>query len=270
MKHIILATSIALLMSSAQAFDFGGLMESITKTTSETPQTSSSNDTRSDMSQDSISKGLKLALSQGVEYAVQELGKDGGYLTNIHAKIPLPEELTSTESIVRKMGGDSIADDFIHSMNTAASKSALQAAPIFVDAIEKMSIEDAKAILSSDESAATQYFKTHTSEALQKVMKPIIQETMQESKVTAYYDTFNEYYKAGVQTAGQNETVQSYAKSFGMEKYIPKTSSDEELDEYVTRNAMDGLFTLIAAEEAKIRKNPLAQTSSLLQKVFSN
>jgi hypothetical protein len=276
MKKILITATLLLSVSASQAFDFGGFMDSVKEAVpalNETVKSSNvsekvATNTTTDASSATVADGLKEALKQGVAYAVKELSKEGGYLNNPAVKIPLPQGLSNTESMIRKMGGDKMADDFINSMNEAAAKSAVKATPIFVNAIEKMSIEDAKKILASNENAATEYFKTHTTDDLKKMMMPIIQETMEENNVASYYDTLNEYYDSTVKTVVENESVRDMAKNFGMEQYMPKGTTDEKLDDYVTRNAIDGLFKMIALKEAEIRKNPVAQSSTLLQKVF--
>ena len=276
MKKILITATLLLSVSTSQAFDFGGFMDSVKEAVPALNETVKSSDinektttnTTTDASASTVADGLKEALKQGVDYAVKELSKDGGYLNNPAVKIPLPEGLSNVESMIRKMGGDKMADDFINSMNEAAAKSAVKASPIFVSAIEKMSIDDAKKILASNENAATDYFKTHTTDNLKNIMKPIIQETMEENNVASYYDTLNEYYDSTVKTVVENDSIRDMAKNFGMEQYMPKGTTDEKLDDYVTRNAIDGLFKMIAVKEAEIRKSPLAQSSTLLQKVF--
>ena len=277
MKKILIVSTLLLSITHSQAFDFGGFMDSVQEAVPALSETVNSSNvgqkpasaTTSTLADSSVSAGLKEALKQGVSYAVSELSKDGGYLNNASVKIPLPDGLANAESMIRKMGGAQMADDFITSMNTSATKAAVKATPIFVSAIDKMSIDDAKNILASDENAATDYFKTHTTSSLTEIMKPIIKETMEENNVAAYYDTLNEYYEASIKNVIENDTVRGYAKSFGMDQYMPKGTNDEKLDAYVTRSAIDGLFKMIAEKEAGIRKDPVQQTSSLLQKVFA-
>lgn len=277
MKKILISSSLLLSLSSAQAFDFGGFMDSVKDAVPALSETVKSSEitkkpdtgTTSLLSDSSVSDGLKEALKQGVDFAVKELSKEGGYLNNPSVKIPLPDGLSNTESMIRQMGGAQMADDFINSMNEAAAKAALKATPIFVNAIDKMSIDDARKILASNENAATEYFKTHTTDDLKKMMKPIIEETMAENNVASYYDTLNEYYDSSIKTVVENETIRDYAKNFGMEQYMPKGTTDEKLDDYVTRNAIDGLFKMIAKKEVAIRNNPAEQKSTLLQKVFT-
>eukprot|EP00920_Eleutheroschizon_duboscqi_P032824 GHVT01079039.1.p1 GENE.GHVT01079039.1~~GHVT01079039.1.p1 ORF type:complete len:163 (-),score=15.10 GHVT01079039.1:267-755(-) len=162
-----------------------------------------------------------------------------------------------------------MADDLINSMNTAATKAAPKTAEIFVQAIDKMSIEDAKKILGGTENAATDYFKANTTESLKKLITPLIQETMKQNQIATYYDTANSFYKTNLKDTVQNSSVMGLAKNFGVDPYIPG-SSDENIDEFVTNKAIDGLFKMIAQKEAEIRTSPVAQTTSLLQKVFGN
>ena len=276
MKKILITSTLFLSITTSQAFDFGGMMDSIKDAVpalNETVKSATKSEkqvtgTTSNLDSTAVAEGLKEALKTGVEYAVQELSKKGGYLNNPDVKIPLPQGLNNVEDMIRQMGGDQIADDFIDSMNEAAAKSAVKATPIFTNAIEKMSIDDAKKILAGHENAATEYFKVHTTNDLKKMMKPIVEETIEENNVASYYDTLNEYYDSTVKTVVENDSMRDMAKNFGMEQYMPKGTTDEKLDDYVTRNAIDGLFKMIANKEAEIRKNPIAQNSALLQKVF--
>ena len=273
-KKTILITGLLLSTTSSQAFDFGGFLDNIKESVpaltqaAEPSSTDQASPSVSTTSEETVAQGLKAALSQGVEYGVKELSQEGGYLNNPSVKIPLPSALAKTESMIRSAGGDKIADDLINSMNLAAAKSAIKAAPIFMKSIKDMSIEDAKKILLDGGSSATDYFKKHTMDDLKSTMKPIVQETMKDNNVATYHDTFNGYYSSGMKMVKENETIMGYAKSFGVEQFIPE-ASDEKLDDYVTRSAIDGLFKMIAQKETQIRENPVSQTTSLLQKVFA-
>jgi len=264
----------ALLLSSSLAFglDFGSLVQQklgdVTQTNK--PQTSSSTsktDASKNLDNSTITSGLKEALKNGAKYAVAELGKKDGYLNNSNVKIPLPANLAKTEKLIRGAGGDKLADDLIHSMNSAAAQAAPKTATIFANAIDTMSIEDAKTILNGDEHAATAYFQKNTGTSLKEMIKPIVQQSMQENSVAKYYDTFNEYYGKNAKSLMKDNSLVSMAKGFGADEYLPG-DSDAKLDDYVTEQAMNGLFKMLANKEAEIRKNPLAQTSSLLKEVF--
>jgi hypothetical protein len=278
MKKSIIVSTLILSSSLTFAFDLGSIAKSVvdnvTKeqtstqaTTSEKATTNTTNTSTSNISDSTVTSGLKEALKTGVNYAVTQLGSSNGYLDNSAVKIPLPDNLAKAETLLRSVGGNQMADNLINSMNTAASKAAPKTAEVFVNAIDKMSVTDAQAILSGGNEAATNYFKANTSDSLKKLIAPIIQETMKENQVATYYDTVNNLYKSSAKGLVDNSGVMGMAKSFGVDSYIPG-SSDESLDEYITTKAIDGLFTMIGQKEAAIRANPVEQTSSILKQVF--
>lgn len=264
MKKISIAAAIVLSSTIAFSFDLGSITKSVMDNVTKSPSTTT---TSSGLSNSTISSGLKEALKVGVDFAVKNLGANNGYLNNSLVKIPLPENLQKAEGLIRKAGGDKIANDLITSMNSAATKAAPKTAEIFVDAIDKMTLEDAQKILSGNENAATDYFKENTTSSLKKMITPIIQEAMKQNQVAGYYDAFNGYYKQYGKGLVENSGVMGLAKNFGVDSYLPG-SSDQNLDDYVTQNAINGLFKMIAEKEAAIRSNPLAQTTSLLKQVF--
>ncbi|MDD2791048.1 MAG: DUF4197 domain-containing protein [Sulfurimonas sp.] len=277
MKKISLLTALLLSSSLTFGFDLGGALQQqigdAVKTnmpaTKTAPVAATTPKSSANLSSDTITSGLKEALKSGVNYGVTELSKKGGYLNNSNVKIPLPENLAKAESLARTLGGDKIADDLIVSMNNAATKAAPKTAKIFTDAVDAMSVEDAKRILGGKENAATEYFQKKTTASLQKMIKPIIKESMQENNVAKHYDTFNEFYSSHAKDLVEDNSIMEMAKGFGADEYLP-SSSDENLDDYVTQQAIDGLFKMIATKEAEIRKDPVAQTTSLLKQVFGN
>lgn len=276
MKALSLITVIALTTTMAQGFDFSSLanqaMEATTKTTQTTTSqtaTQSSSSALSNLSNSTVTSGLKEALKAGVDFGVKELSKKDGYLSNADVKIPLPDKLAKVETLLRKAGGEKIADDLIKSMNSAATEAAPKTAAIFVDAVDKMSMDDAKKILAGGDEAATEYFQKNTTTSLQEMIKPIVQKTMQENNVAKYYDTANDLYLTKVKGIVENSSVMGMAKSFGADAYLP-SEDDAKLDDFVTKKAIDGLFKMIASKESEIRKNPVAQTTSLLKEVFGN
>jgi len=191
--------------------------------------------------------GLKEALDKGTRFAVDSLGKDGGFLNNSAVKIPMPDSLSWVEKSLRTLHQDELADEFIGTMNHAAEQAVPEAAAIFGDAIQDMSVEDAQGILTGPDDAATQYFRSNTETALTAKMRPIVEDA------TA---------RAGVTSAYKNMT----ARAGGMTSLLPADTTD--LDGYVTGKTLDGLFLMIAAEEKKIREDPLARSTDLLKKVF--
>jgi len=264
MKRILVI--LIILSSFVFGFDIGGFAKSML---GETSVSKTSNIQKTGLSNSTVTSGLKEALKKGVRYAANSLGKKNGYLNNSLVKIPLPKSLENTEKIVRKFSGDKIADNLIESMNNAASYAAPKTVDIFIKAIEKMSLDDAKKILVGNKDAATQYFKNRTSSSLEKMISPIVDKTMKQNSVVKYYRIFDNYYKKYAKEYVQNSGIMKMTKNFGVDSYIP-SSNDENLNKYVTSKAIDGLFKMIAQKEADIRANPVARTSSILKKVFGN
>lgn len=192
------------------------------------------------------SAGVKEALSKGADYAVASLGKEGGFLGNSKVKIPLPGYLDKAEKGLRMFGMGKQADELVDTMNHAAEKAVAEAKPILTESIKKMSVQDAKGILTGGEDSVTQYFKRTSTEQLTQKFTPIVQAATKKVQLADQYNKF----------AGK-------AASSGL---IDKKGAN--LDGYVTQKAMDGLFLMIAEEEKKLRSNPLGAGSDLLKKVF--
>jgi len=148
-----------------------GLLESLgfgTKSTNES--TASTSLAVSSLSQDQIIEGLKEALGKGVQQAISQLGHEGGFLTNLNVKIPMPEKLHSVEKTLRALHQEKLADEFVNTMNHAAEQAVPEAASVFADAVKNMSIKDAQAILTGTTNAATQYFRrTNRNESLHEI-----------------------------------------------------------------------------------------------------
>jgi hypothetical protein len=201
------------------------------------------------LSNQEVAAGLKAALQQGTDYAVEALGRDGGYLDNARVRIPMPDSLAWVDKSLRALGQEQLADEFVASMNHAAEQAVPEAAAIFSDAIQAMTLDDARAILAGPDDAATQYFRTRTEAALTERMLPIVSQTTANTGVTAAY-------KRMLSGAG------------GVTGLLPGDATD--LDGYVTREALDGLFSMVAVEEQRIRENPAARSSDLLKQVFGS
>jgi hypothetical protein len=208
------------------------------------------------LSQDQLVGGLKQALSNGLQHAIGTLGHDGGFLTNLNVKIPMPEKLQLVEKTLRSLKQDKLADNFVTTMNHAAEQAVPEAAAVFADAVRQMSIDDAKAILIGPTNAATQFFRRTTETNLFARFHPIVQKATAATGVTSAYKKM---------TAAANGSSSSLTKSFG-----GLLGSDAmDVDTYVTNKALEGLFKMVADEEAKIRANPAARTTDLLKQVFS-
>ncbi len=210
------------------------------------------------LSQEQVVSGLKEALTKGLRQAVATLGRDGGFLSNQTVKIPMPEQLQKADSALRAVGQSQMADDFVASMNHAAEKAVPAAAGVFGDAIKQMSITDAKAILAGPNDAATQYFRRTTQTNLFAKFEPIVQKATDQVGVTAQYK----------QMMTKFSTANTFGGLLGKKSLVKMDSAD--IDAYVTNQALDGLFKMVAAEEKNIRANPTARTTELLQKVFGS
>lgn len=266
MKITSILTAILLASTAVFCFDFGSLVKSVESATTSNSTTTSA---KTNLSDSTVTSGLKEALKIGVDYGVKELSEKDGYLNNKMVKIALPGNLAKAEGLIRKAGGAEMADNLILSMNSAATQAAPKTATIFMSAIEKMTLTDAKKVLAGNEDAATEYFKKNTTKSLQEMIKPIVKEAMQDNQVAVYYDQVNGFYKSNVKELVDSNGIMGMAKGFGADEYLP-SSSDENLDEYVTQKAIDGLFKMIAVKESEIRQKPIAQTTSLLKQVFGN
>jgi hypothetical protein len=193
------------------------------------------------------SGGLRAALSQGIDTAVSQLGVPNGFLNDPKVAIPLPPALEKADRALRMIGMGGEADKLKVGMNHAAEQAVADAKPIFKAALQKMTVEDAKGILTGGEDAGTQYFRRATSAQLTTKFKPTIARETEKLQLAPLYDKY----------AGK-------AAELGLVK-----TQDANLNDYVTSRALDGLFSRIADEEHAIRKDPLGQANSLIKKVFA-
>jgi hypothetical protein len=195
---------------------------------------------------DTLVAALREALEQGAGRAVAALGRENGFWAHPTLRIPMPESLSKAENGLRRIGQAKIADDFIRSLNRAAENATPLARDMFIDAIRRMTIKDATDILKGPNDAATQYFRRHTAAPLAAAFLPIVARSTQSVGVTARY-----------------KQLLKRAQPLGL-----VNTRAFDVDGYVTRKALDGLFHLVAEEEQQIRTSPAARTSELLRKVF--
>ena len=190
--------------------------------------------------------GLKEALRVGTDRSVNRASQLDGYYRNPQIRIPLPDQLDKVASSLRAIGMGAQVDELELTMNRAAEKAATEAAPVFVDAITQMSFADARAILQGNERAATDYFEGRTRPTLADRFSPIVEQSMNEVGLVRVYDD----------VVGRVAAL----------PLVPVPTLD--LRSYVTDSALDGLFTLLAQEEGRIRQDPAARTTQLLKTVF--
>jgi hypothetical protein len=194
-----------------------------------------------------ISGGLKEALNNGISKQVSKLTATDGFYRNEMVKILLPDELKKVDSGLRKIGLSSLADDGLRAINRTAEDAVKEATPIFVDAIRNMSFTDAKNILMGNQNAATSYLQNSTS--------------------TALYGKFNPVIKNSFTKVGADKIWTNIITKYNSIPLIKKVNPD--LTDYVTNQAMNGVFTMVAVEEKNIRTNLNSRTSALLQQVFA-
>lgn len=237
MKKIIVVVAIALIGSNIHAQGIKGIINKVTN---------KDKSTKGSLSTEEVVQGLKEALSVGAEKSASQLSNVDGYFKNAAIKILLPSEVQKVQDAVTKIpGGSKLVDDAILSMNRAAEDAAKSAAPIFINAIKNMSFADAWSILKGGDSAATKYLKQQTTKPLTEAFRPIIDKSLAKVNATQHWNTvFSTYNK------------------FSFKKVNPDLAS------YVTDKALEGIFYQLAQEELKIRKDPVAQTTNILKKVF--
>jgi hypothetical protein len=251
LKKLVAAPLLALFVLQANALDMSDLESAVksaggSTSTSTTSSTSNSSSGVSSLSNAEASGGLKEALTQGVGKAVSTLGAADGFFGNKEVKIPLPKSLKKIEKGMKLMGMGKQSDELVLKMNRAAEAAVPEAKALLVDSIKQMTLVDAKAILTGPQDAATQYFKRTTSKQMSEKFLPIVTKATENVQLAASY---NKYAEMG--------------SKFGVVK-----KEDAKIEQYVTNKALDGVYLMIAKEEAVIRKDPLGQASSLLKKVF--
>ena len=200
----------------------------------------------SGLTEEEVAKGLKEALTIGIEKGVDRVSKVDGYFKDPEIKIPMPNEAKQVEEKLRMLGQDKMVDDAIESMNRAAEDAASEAKTIFVNAIKELTLHDVMNILNGEENAATVYLENHTRSQLVDKFKPIIKASLDKVGATKHWNSVFTYYNK-----------------------LPFVKDvNPDLDDYVTNKAIDGLFVQIAKEEKQIRKDPAARVTDLLKKVF--
>ena len=200
----------------------------------------------SSLTKTEASGGIKEALIQGAKTAVNNLGAENGFYGNKEVKIPLPENMKRVSKMMRMFGMGKQVDALELKMNRAAEAAVPEAKNLLVNSVKNMSVTDAKKILTGGDDAGTQYFKRTTENKMRARFLPIVHKATEDVQLAQQY---NQYAKMGA-------------------KYGLVKGDQASLEEYVTQKALDGVYLMIAKEEAAIRKDPVGQGSQLLKKVF--
>jgi len=234
-KKTLILVLLFFIPASAHALDWGGLLKKATTTQGATGDSK-------------IANGLKEALRVGAEKAVAITGKQDGYYKNEAIKILMPEKLRAMEGALRKVGLGGQIDQLVLSMNRAAEAAAPQAKSIFVKAISEMTFEDAQKIYKGGDTAATQYFQTKTSSELTRLFKPAVTKSMADYNVSKMYQGIAGKYNA-----------------LPAAKLFPAP----EVEDYVVKQSLGGLFKVLGDQEKAIRQDPAARVTQILKDVFS-
>ncbi|MFJ1364916.1 DUF4197 domain-containing protein [Capnocytophaga canimorsus] len=237
MKRITIALSGFLFLSSCA--ELQGVINNYPSSEQTTGKTLSSLD---------ISNGLKQALEFGIVSGVDVLSQKDGYYTNQLVKILLPQELREVDQVLRSIGLGSLADEGLKLLNRAAEQAVSEAKPIFISAVKNLTFADAASILAGNDDAATQYLKRHTTQQLVVAFSPKI--------------------KASLDQVGANDIWRQIINKYNSIPFVDAVNPD--LTQYVTEQAINGLFIQIAQKERDIRTKISQRTTPLLQKVFSN
>ena len=200
----------------------------------------------SDLSQSDATGCLKDALTQGAQIAVKQLSQPGGFSNDPAVRIELPGKLGKAAKTMKHCGMGAQVDQLEASMNKAAEAAMPQAQALLVDAVKKMTVTDAKGILQGGEHSATDYLNRSSREQLRAKFLPIIKQATDQVGVAKQYNAFA-----------------SQAAAFGV-----VDAKNANIENYVTEEALDGLFKLIADQEKTIRQNPTAAATGLAKKVF--
>ena len=194
------------------------------------------------------SSGVKAALEQGAIAAVGLLGQSGGFLNNPSVRIPLPGYLNDAAQLMKRFGQGKRIEELETSLNRAAEAAVPMGKDLLIGAVQSMSVTDAKNILTGGDTSVTQFFSSKTRAPLGEKFLPVVTQATSQVGLAQQYNAF----------AGK-------AVGFGLVK-----KEDARIEDYVTGKTLDGLFTVIGEEERKLRQNPAAAGSALLQKVFGS
>ena len=200
------------------------------------------------LSQANIESALREALVVGTNKTVALTSADGGYSNNPLIKIPMPVELAKISKTLTSLGLGSYVTEFNTKMNEAAEQAAALAGPVFTDAVTNMNFDDVQNVFNGGDTAATNYFKKNTADKLTNIYTPIVKEKMKE--------------------VGAVDVYNNMVKRYNEIPFVKKVNFN--IENYVTTNALEGLFKTLALEETKIRQNPAARTTELLKMVFGS
>lgn len=214
-------------------------------------ETSKDENGRVRLTNQEVIAGLKEALTVGIRNAVDVTAITDGFLANNEIKLPFPESANAMKDKAIEWGLDGQVEKVVTTLNRAAEDAAKEAAPIFIEAIKNMTVQDGFAILNGGQGAATDFLRRNTTNELIVVFAPKVQTSIEKVKLTQYWEPVATRYNQAMFFTGGEKV-------------------DTDLNRYVTERAIDGLFTMVAKEENKIREDPAARVTDLLSRVFGS
>lgn len=233
---------VAVLMSLVLFYSCDVLMQSLETIDSGTSQ---------GLSQQQVAKGLKSALEVGIEKAVDIVSLTNGFYKNSEIMIPFPEEAIKVKELCESVGLGNQVTQFEEKLNRAAEQAARGATEVFKEAITQMTISDAISILKGGDKAATQYLQKTTSNILYQKFYPVVESATEKIMLAKYWTPLVNKYNTVTQLTGGQQV-------------------NTDLNAYVTNKALDGLYLMVAKEELKIRKDPVARVTDILKEVFGS
>ncbi|MEY4604914.1 MAG: hypothetical protein RIT43_2206 [Bacteroidota bacterium] len=207
--------------------------------------------TKPQLTNDEVIAGLKEALNVGIKNSVNLTSVTDGFLKNNDIRLPFPEDAIKVKQKAIELGMTGKVEQFETTLNRAAEEATKEALPIFADAIKNMSVSDGFAILNGGDGAATKFLRDNTTAKLVTAFSPKVEAAISKVKLTDYWNPIITKYNSVVKLTGGEQM-------------------NPDLNKYITERAIKGLFHMVEIEENKIRKDPLARVSDLLQKVFGS
>jgi Protein of unknown function (DUF4197) len=224
-----------------------GLRETLARATGDLEEVQPTSPSRQgEMDEEIVVSGVREALAVASGEALSQVGRPDGYFGNPAIKILMPEQFQKVAQTLNMLGFQKEVDAFVLSMNRAAEDAAPKAAPYFFQAVKELTFDDARSILKGRDTAATEYFKEKSYSKLYEAFKPEVLASMNEAGVGRSYKAMMEKYQS-----------------------VPFMKAEPlDLDQYVTKKSLDGIFTMVGQAEKEVRTNPEAQVTPRLKKVF--
>ena len=251
-KIILMKNKITFILASAIIFSSCDVLNEAAQQAENMVNSNTNNtETQNPLTNAEVISGLREALNIGIENSVKSTSVVDGFMNNAEIRLPFPPDAEKVKEKALDFGLDNQVDKFETTLNRAAEEASKEALPIFINAIKNMTVQDGFAILNGGNGAATDYLKNQTRTQLKEAFMPKVKDAISKVKLTEYWNPIISKYN-------------TYAKLRGLDEVNP------DLDEFVTEKAIDGLFHMVKKEEDKIRLDPMARVTDLLNRVFGS